>query len=133
MGVVIEFRIERGSGLPAYLQLVEQVRQALRLGWVKPGDRLPTVREVVSSCGVNPNTVLKAYRELELAGLVEARQGAGTFVSAGLGSADPAVMARLRAQLAKWVQGAREAGLDDEDIRALLSTALAEVRVEGIA
>lgn len=130
---MIEFRVERGSGLPAYLQLVGQVRQALRLGWVKPGDRLPTVREVVSGCGVNPNTVLKAYRELELAGLVEARQGAGTFVSAGLGSTDPAVMARLRVQLAKWVQGAREVGLDDEDIRALLSTALAEVGVEGIA
>ena len=131
--MVIEFRIERGSGLPAYLQLVGQVRQALRLGWVKPGDRLPAVREVVSGCGVNPNTVLKAYRELELAGLVEARQGAGTFVSAGLGSTDPAVMARLRAQLAKWVQGARAAGLDEEDIRALLNTALTEVGVEGIA
>ena len=130
---MIEFRIDRGYGLPAYLQLVAQVRQALRLGWVKPGDRLPTVREVVSACGVNPNTVLKAYRELELSGLVEARQGAGTFVSAGLGSTDPKVMTRLRTQLARWVQGARDAGLDDEDIRTLLSIALADVRAEGSA
>ena len=84
---MVEFHVDRGSGLPAYLQLSRQVREALRLGWLQPGDRLPTVRDVVASSGVNANTVLKAYRELELAGLVEARQGSGTFVKASLGSA----------------------------------------------
>nr|WP_042197733.1 GntR family transcriptional regulator [Kibdelosporangium sp. MJ126-NF4]CEL23141.1 Transcriptional regulator, GntR family [Kibdelosporangium sp. MJ126-NF4]CTQ90279.1 Transcriptional regulator, GntR family [Kibdelosporangium sp. MJ126-NF4] len=116
----MEFRIDRGGGVPAYLQLVRQVREALRLGWLEPGDRLPTVRDVVKSCGVNANTVLKAYRELELSGLVEARQGSGTFIRATLGSAHPEVMARLRKHLDEWVSEARASGLDDEDIDALV-------------
>ncbi|MBB5955123.1 GntR family transcriptional regulator [Saccharothrix tamanrassetensis] len=121
----MEFRIDRSSGLPAYLQLVRQVREALRLGWLEPGDRLPTVRDVVAGSGVNANTVLKAYRELELSGLVEARQGSGTFVKAGLGSTDPEVMNALRSRLAVWVREAREAGLDAEDIDALVRSVLA--------
>lgn len=123
---MVEFRIDRASGLPAYLQLGRQVREALRLGWLKPGDRLPTVRDVVAASGVNANTVLKAYRELELAGLVEARQGSGTFVKATLGSVDPEVMGRLRASFAEWVRGAREAGLEHEDIDALVGSVLQE-------
>jgi GntR family transcriptional regulator len=122
---VVEFRVDRSGGLPAYLQLVRQVREALRLGWLRPGDRLPTVREVVASSGVNPNTVLKAYRELEMAGLVEARQGSGTYVKASLGSAAPEDMTELREQLAKWVHAARAAGLENEDIQALLAAVLA--------
>ncbi|GAB2981708.1 GntR family transcriptional regulator [Saccharothrix stipae] len=121
----MEFRIDRSTGLPAYLQLVRQVREALRLGWLGPGDRLPTVRDVVARSGVNANTVLKAYRELELSGLVEARQGSGTFIKAGLGSTEPEVMAALRARLAEWVREARAAGLDDEDVDALVRTVLA--------
>ncbi|MDQ2587142.1 GntR family transcriptional regulator [Saccharothrix yanglingensis] len=120
----MEFRIDRSSGLPAYLQLVRQVREALRLGLLGPGDRLPTVRDVVGTSGVNANTVLKAYRELEMSGLVEARQGSGTFVKAGLGSTDPAVMSALRARLFVWVREAREAGLDAEDIDALVRSVL---------
>ncbi|TQM82763.1 GntR family transcriptional regulator [Saccharothrix saharensis] len=127
----MEFRIDRSSGLPAYLQLVRQVREALRLGWLRPGDRLPTVRDVVARSGVNANTVLKAYRELELSGLVEARQGSGTFVRSGLGSADPEVMAALRARLVGWVAEARAAGLDSEDVDALVRSVLAEG--EGVA
>ncbi|MFI9007456.1 GntR family transcriptional regulator [Actinosynnema sp. NPDC053489] len=120
----MEFRIDRSSGLPAYLQLVRQVREALRLGWLGPGDRLPTVRDVVARSGVNANTVLKAYRELELSGLVEARQGSGTFVKAGLGSTDPGVMAVLRVRLVEWVREARAAGLDAEDLDALVRSVL---------
>jgi len=123
---VVEFRIDKASGLPAYLQLARQVREALRLGWLRPGDRLPTVRDVVATSGVNANTVLKAYRELERAGLLEARQGSGTFVKAALGSVDPAVMERLRAGLVDWVDGARAAGLENEDIDALVGSVLAE-------
>lgn len=122
---MVEFRVDRSGGLPAYLQLVQQVREALRLGWLRPGDRLPTVREVVASSGVNPNTVLKAYRELEMTGLVEARQGSGTYVKASLGSAAPEDMTQLRGQLATWVRAARTAGLEDEDIQALLGAVLA--------
>ncbi|MGM1063183.1 GntR family transcriptional regulator [Saccharothrix sp. Mg75] len=120
----MEFRVDRSSGLPAYLQLVRQVREALRLGWLGPGDRLPTVRDVVGTSGVNANTVLKAYRELEMSGLVEARQGSGTYVKAGLGSTDPEVMAALRARLVLWVREARDAGLDAEDVDALVRSVL---------
>ena len=121
---MVEFRVDRGSGVPAYLQLAQQVREALRLGWLSPGDRLPTVREVVATSGVNPNTVLKAYRELEFAGLVEARQGAGTFVKNGLGTGDRAALRRLYDELVEWLDRTRQAGLEDEDVYALLRTAL---------
>ena len=121
---MVEFHVDRGSGLPAYLQLGRQVREAMRLGWLQPGDRLPTVRDVVATSGVNANTVLKAYRELELAGLVEARQGSGTFVKSSLGSAAPEDLDPLRGTLAGWVAEARSAGLEDEDIYALLREVL---------
>jgi GntR family transcriptional regulator len=123
---VVEFRVDRGGGLPAYLQLVRQVREAVRLGWLGPGDRLPTVREVVRTSGVNANTVLKAYRELELSGLVEARQGSGTYVKTALGTAAPEDLTDLRTKLAGWVAEARAAGLEDEDIDALVRAVLAE-------
>lgn len=123
---MIDFHVDRSSSVPAYAQLVRQVREALRMGLLHPGDRLPTVRSVVTSCTVNPSTVLKAYRELELSGLVEARQGAGTFVSGSLGEADPHVMARLRGGLVRWLAQAREAGLEDEDVQALIASVIAE-------
>ncbi|MEV4318505.1 GntR family transcriptional regulator [Actinocrispum sp. NPDC049592] len=123
---MVEFRIDRSAGLPAYLQLVRQVREALRLGWLAPGDRLPTVRDVVRSSGVNANTVLKAYRELELSGLVEARQGSGTFVSASLGTASQETLDELRERLGKWVAEAHAAGLDNEDIEALVRAVLTD-------
>jgi GntR family transcriptional regulator len=85
---------------------------------------LPTVRDVVASSGVNANTVLKAYRELEMSGLVEARQGSGTYVKSSLGSATPEALAELRAQVVAWVRDARAAGLEDEDIDALVRVAL---------
>ncbi|GGN30011.1 GntR family transcriptional regulator [Lentzea pudingi] len=124
----MDFHIDRTSGLPPYLQVVRQVREALRLGWLAPGDQLPTVRDVVARSGVNANTVLKAYRELELSGLVEGRQGMGTFVRFGLGSTDPKVMAVLRARLVVWVQEASEAGLETEDIVALARSVIVEMK-----
>jgi len=121
---MIEFRLDRSSGLPPYLQLVTQVQEAIRMGWLRAGDRLPTVREVVTSATVNANTVAKAYRELALIGLVEARPGAGTFVCGSLGTADAATMARLRGRLVRWVEASRAAGLEDDDVRALLNSVL---------
>ena len=123
---MINFHVDRSSSVPAYAQLIRQVREALRMGLLHAGDQLPTVRSVVTSCTVNPSTVLKAYRELELSGLVEARQGAGTFVSGKLGDADPHVMARLRTGLARWLGQAREAGLEDEDVQALVAAVIVE-------
>jgi GntR family transcriptional regulator len=123
---VLTFHVDRADSVPAYAQLIRQVREALRMGQLHPGDQLPTVRSVVTSCTVNPTTVLKAYRELELAGLVEARQGSGTFVSGTLGDADPHVLARLRGGLTRWLGQAREAGLEDEDVQALIASVIAE-------
>src|SRR5580692_7189513 len=109
----IEFRLDAASGVPTYLQLVHQVEHALRLGYLKPGDQLPKVREVVASLAINPNTVLKAYRELEHKGLASGRPGRGTFVDASLGDATLPALADLRRSLRKWLVKADEAGLDE--------------------
>jgi GntR family transcriptional regulator len=118
---VIEFHLDARSGVPTYLQLVQQVRQAVRLGILRPGDQLPTVKEVVSALAINPNTVLKAYRELDLAGLVEGRRGVGTFVSSELTPSPPDGVKELRSALQRWVGRARAAGLDDENMAALFA------------
>jgi GntR family transcriptional regulator len=110
---VIDFRLDVRSGVATYLQLVQQVKQAVRLGILHPGDQLPTVREVVASLAINPNTVLKAYRELDQEGLAEGRRGQGTFVSAAQVQLEPDRVDALRASLRTWVQSARAAGLDD--------------------
>ncbi|QIP85791.1 GntR family transcriptional regulator [Streptomyces sp. Tu 2975] len=121
---MVEFRIDRRSGVATYLQIVQQTRQALRLGLLEPGDRLPTAREVVEATAINPNTVLKAYRELEREGLVEARRGLGTFITRTLGG--HAADTPLRAELADWVDRARDAGLEQDDITALFTSVLEE-------
>ena len=114
----IEFHLEQGSGVAPYLQIVQQVRQAIRLGLLKSGDQLPTVKEVAASLAINPNTVLKAYKELEHAGLTAARQGIGTFATATL-PGPVAVHPALRRELLRWLAKARAAGLDAESIDAL--------------
>ncbi len=119
---MIDFRLDRGSGVATYLQLVHQVKHALRLGVLRPGDRLPTAKEVVDKLAINPNTVLKAYRELEREGLVAGKPGLGTFVQRSLGGASVTEHARLRDSLSGWVSEARAAGLDPEDIEALFAS-----------
>ena len=115
---MIEFHLDPDSGVAPYLQNVRQVRQAIRLGLLKKGDQLPTVKEVVGALAINPNTVLQAYKELEHAGLAAGRQGIGTFVTATLPAAAPANGA-LRMELERWFAKARRSGLDDESIDAL--------------
>ena len=117
---VIEFRIDRRSGVTTYMQIVQQAKQAMRLGLLNPGDRLPSAREVVEATAVNPNTVLKAYRELEREGLAEGRRGMGTFVTKSLSSrATAGDDAPLRRELADWMGRARDGGLVVEDVDAL--------------
>jgi GntR family transcriptional regulator len=116
---VIEFRLDARSGVPTYLQLVQQVKQAVRLGILHPGDQLPTVKEVVSSLAINPNTVLKAYRELDQEGVSEGRRGQGTFISAAQAQIEPDRVDSLRASLRDWVRTARAAGLDEDTMDAL--------------
>ncbi|MGA8117351.1 MAG: GntR family transcriptional regulator [Actinocatenispora sp.] len=121
---MIEFRIDRRSGVATYLQLVHQTKNALRLGMLVPGDRLPTAKEVVAATAINPNTVLKAYRELEREGLVAARPGVGTFVTRSLASPGAAEDSPLRASLTGWMTEAQAAGLAREDVEALFRAAL---------
>ncbi|CAL9528511.1 GntR family transcriptional regulator [Streptomyces glaucescens] len=119
---MVEYRVDRRSGVATYLQIVQQTKQALRLGLLQPGDQLPTAREVVAATAINPNTVLKAYRELEREGLVEARRGLGTFVRRSLGAA-PAD-SPLRSELEAWAAKARTAGLERDDVAALFTSVL---------
>jgi GntR family transcriptional regulator len=130
---VIEFRIDPTSGVSPYRQLVHQVRQALLLGWLREGDQLPTVKEVVAMVAINPNTVLKAYRELEFEGLAEGRPGVGTFVTRSLADSSFAAHAALRKELAAWLAKARGAGLDDDSIAALFETTFRSGLNEGVA
>ncbi|HEY3981539.1 MAG TPA: GntR family transcriptional regulator [Streptosporangiaceae bacterium] len=130
---MIEFHLDARSGVAPYLQLVQQVRQALRLGLLDPGDQLPTVKDVVAMVAINPNTVLKAYRELEHEGLVAARPGVGTFVTGTLSGASLAAHAPLRTDLRRWLAKARRAGLDDESIEALFMNTFRSAAQEEIA
>jgi GntR family transcriptional regulator len=131
---VIEFRIDAGSGVPPYRQLVHQVRQALRLGILREGDQLPTVKDVVGQVAINPNTVLKAYRELEHEGLVAGRPGLGTFVTRSLAQESVVAHKALRAELGRWLAKAQRAGLDDASIWALIESSFrAAASDEGVA
>lgn len=130
---MIEFHLNSRSGLPPYQQLVQQVRHALRLGLLKEGDRLPTVKDVAKQMAVNPNTVLKAYRELEHDGLVAARPGVGTFVTRTLADATLAAHGPLRKDLQRWLAKARLAGLDDESIEALFMSTFRDAAGEDVA
>jgi GntR family transcriptional regulator len=116
---MIEFHLDKSSGVAPYQQVVQQVRHALRLGLLEVGDQLPTVKEAVASLAINPNTVLKAYKELEHLGLVAARPGVGTFVTRKLSDDSLAAHGLLRQGLQRWLAQARQAGLDDESIEAL--------------
>ncbi len=120
----VEFRLDAASGVPTYLQLVHQVEHALRLGYLKPGDQLPRVRDVVASLAINPNTVLKAYRELEMKGLTVGRPGQGTFIEATLNQVALPELTALRRSLVGWVATADGAGLDEDGIVALFTSAL---------
>src|SRR5262245_57857539 len=117
---VIEFVLDGRSKVNTYIQLVQQVKQALRVGLLAPGDQLPKVRDVATSLAINPNTVLKAYRELEIEGLAEGRPGVGTFIKRGLAGASLPNQAELREDLVAWLKRAEAAGLTPEDITALV-------------
>jgi GntR family transcriptional regulator len=130
---VIEFRLDARSGVAPYQQLVQQVRQALRLGLLQQGDQLPTVKDVVARLAINPNTVLKAYRELEHEGLAAGRPGLGTFVTRTLAGASLTAHGPLRKDLTRWLAKARQAGLDDDSIEALFQDTFRASSRQGVA
>ena len=121
---MIKLWMDPSSGLPPYLQVVRQIRQALLLGRLREGDKLPTVKALAARLKINQNTVLKAYRELEYDGLVDAQPGVGTFIHSTVADATLAAHVPLRQQLSQWVTAAQQAGLDDETIHALFDTTL---------
>jgi GntR family transcriptional regulator len=128
---MFRFRLDGSSGVPPYLQLVHQVRQSLLLGYLREGDRLPTVKEVAGDLAINPNTVVKAYRQLEHEGLAGGRPGQGTFITATL--APPAdANQTLRASLERWFRDADEAGLSDETVTALIAVVRHDMRKESV-
>lgn len=127
---MFRFRLDGSSGVPPYLQLVQQVRQSLLLGYLRAGDRLPTVKEVAVDLAINPNTVVKAYRQLEHEGLTAGRPGQGTFITdaaastpQGAGTAPAQASAELRRSLDRWLRDAAAAGLSEEAITALIAAA----------
>jgi GntR family transcriptional regulator len=130
---VIEFELDAASGVATYLQLVQQVHDALRLGLLEPGDQLPTAQQVVAKLAINPNTVLKAYRDLEREGLVRARSGQGTFVARSMPASDRQVQARFLTTMTEWLRSARSAGLGPDDIEAIYRTAFRNCFAEGVA
>ena len=128
------FRLEGRSGVPPYLQLVHQVRQAVLLGYLQDGDQLPLIREAVTQLAINPNTVSKAYRQLEQEGLIAATPGVGTFVTGAPATpVSPARYASLRRGLERWLGTAEEAGLDEDAIAALMAVVRRERAEEGAA
>jgi GntR family transcriptional regulator len=127
-GSPIEFRLDLASGVPTYLQLVHQVEHALRLGYLVPGDQLPKVRDVVARLAINPNTVLKAYKELDTKGLATGRPGQGTFIQATLKRAGLPELSELRRSLVSWVAAADAAGLDEDAVTALVANVLRDFR-----
>jgi DNA-binding transcriptional regulator YhcF (GntR family) len=128
---MINFRLDTHASTATYLQLVRQVRQALRTGRLARGDQLPTVRDVAEDLAINPNTVLKAYHQLEVEGLVSGRPGVGTFVTASLAGPSLPSQAALQRDLVSWLRRARAAGLDPEDIVALVETTLRDAVHDG--
>jgi GntR family transcriptional regulator len=130
---MLVFHLDTQSGVAPYMQLVQQVKRALRLGMLEVGDQLPTIKEVVAQLTINPNTVLKAYRELEHEGLIESRPGLGTFVTRTLAGPSLQRHAALRRSLDRWLREAYSAGLDRESIEALFLDALRQVEREGVA
>jgi GntR family transcriptional regulator len=130
---MFRFRLDGSSGVPPYLQLVHQVRQSLLLGYLREGDRLPTVKELAGDLAINPNTVVKAYRQLEHEGLAGGRPGQGTFITATLTSTSADASEPLRASLEDWFRGAEEAGLSDEAVTALIAVVHDDMRKQRTA
>jgi len=124
----IEFHLDLTSGVPTFMQIVQQVEHALRLGYLSLGDQLPKVRDVVAELAINPNTVMKAYRELEMKGLAIGGPGQGTFIEATLNQVALPVLTKLRRSLVSWVTAASAAGLDEDGVNALMVNVMREFR-----
>ena len=126
------FRPNPSLGVPIYLQLMEQVKHAIETGALRPGDQLPGMRPLAEELVINPNTVAKAYRELEHEGVIELRHGAGAFVSGNAGTKKLTDKVRAgQAIVAAAVEKLRARGVTDEEIRRLFEAQLAGLTTRG--
>lgn len=126
------FRLNPQSGVPIYLQLIEQVKHGIENGALRPGDQLPGIRKLAESIPMNPNTVAKAYKELEHMGLVELRQGSGAFIAEGLDTKELTDrMQSARPIVEKAIEKLLQLGLSEEEVRRLIEAELAARKVEG--
>ena len=126
------FRPNTSSGVPIYLQLMEQVKHAIETGALRAGDQLPGIRPLAEELVINPNTVAKAYRELEHDGLIELRHGAGAFVTGA--AREKKLTDRLRAGqgiVAAAVDKLRSRGVTEAEIRRLFEAELTRLTVKG--
>src|SRR4051812_13215028 len=125
-------RVNPSSGVPIYLQLMEQVKHGIETGALRPGEQLPGIRPLAEELVINPNTVAKAYRELEHEGVIELRQGAGAFVSGNAGAKKLTDKLRAgQAVVADAMEKLRARGVTDEEIRRLFEAELAGLNKRG--
>jgi GntR family transcriptional regulator len=126
------FRTNPSLGVPIYLQLMEQIRHAIETGAIRPGEQLPGIRPLAEDLVINPNTVAKAYRELEHEGVIELRHGSGAFVAERSGSKkDEGRLRAGQATVKAAVDKLRERGVSDEEIRRLFEAELNGLNVKG--
>jgi GntR family transcriptional regulator len=126
------FRPNPSSGVPIYLQLMEQVKHAIETGVLRPGEQLPGIRPLAEELVINPNTVAKAYRELEHAGIIELRHGAGAFVAESAAARrDADTLRAAQTVVAATVGRLRAHGVTDEEIRRLFEAELAGLHKAG--
>jgi GntR family transcriptional regulator len=124
----MDLRINFASGVPIYVQLMEQIKHAVETGAIRKGEQLPTIRRIAEDLAMNPNTVARAYRELETEGIIEVRHGSGAYVAVLPGSAaKSAVMRRAADVLRPAIEKALAAGVSEPELRRIFESELARV------
>jgi GntR family transcriptional regulator len=126
------FRLNASSGVPLYVQLMEQVKHAVETGALRPGDQLPTIRALAQELVMNSNTVVRAYRELEHEGIVELRHGLGAFISSSV-SARGKVMRQAQNIVESAIERLRSLGVTEQEMRRLLESELSSTRVANLS
>jgi GntR family transcriptional regulator len=124
------FRLNPSSGIPLYLQLMEQVKHAVETGALREGDQLPVIRKVAEDLVMNPNTVVRAYRELEHEGVIELRHGSGAYIKESAGTRAK-VIHKAQAMVQSMIERLASLGLTEEELRRVFENELAQSRAEG--